>query len=129
MANLNEALKKAEHLRSGDAASDIDIKDAENQLGLSFASEYKEYLKAYGVVSFSGHELIGISKSPRLNVVNVTKEAREIYKHLSDGMYVVEDTGYEGILILQDQKGTVYKIEPNSKPSKIYSSLTAYIKG
>jgi hypothetical protein len=128
MASIIEALKSTEHLRAGGAATDIEIETAEKQLDLTFASEYKEYLKEFGFASCNGHELTGISKSSRLNVVDVTQEARETYGSDIQDMYVIEDTGYEGILVLQDRKGSVYQIEPNSKPSKICPSLAAYVQ-
>ena len=127
MSKLTEALRKSEKMRAGGAAEESDINLAEEALCLSFAPEYRDYLKELGFASYIGHELTGICKSARLNVVNVTMEAREIYDIDSD-MYVVEDTGYEGILILQDQKGTVYQISPHSSPKRIAESLTDYIK-
>lgn len=128
MLSIIDALNSADQFCAGGSASDSEIEMAEAELGLKFASEYKEYLRKYAFASYYGHELTGICKSPRLNVVKVTQEARDSYQFIDDEMYVVEDTGYEGILILQNAKGTIYQIEPNEKPSKIYSSLTAYVQ-
>ena len=85
-------------------------------------------MKEFGFASYKGHELTGICKSSRLNVVDVTLEAREIY-NVNFDMYVIEDTGYEGILILQNRKGEVFQIQPLALPEKISESLSNYIQG
>lgn len=128
MMNIIDALKNAKQFYSGAAILDDEIEAAERELGLQFAVEYKDYLREYGFASYYGHELTGICKSPRLNVVKVTQEARDSYQFIDEEMYVVEDTGYEGILILQNRKGTIFQLEPNTKPSKIYPSLAAYVQ-
>ena len=42
-------------------------------------------------------------------------------------MYVVENLGIDGILILQNERGEVFEISPNTKPKKIYNSLADYL--
>ena len=127
MSEIAEILEARERLRAGGAADSEKINIAEEALGLKFANDYTEYLKAFGFASYKGHELTGLCNSARLNVTDVTVEARELYDLASD-MYVIEETGYEGILILQDTKGNIYHIEPGSKPEKIFSSLADYIQ-
>ena len=126
MSKIAEVLKASEKMRSGEAAAVADIGHAEEALGLKFANEYKEYLMEFGFASYKGHELTGICKSSRLNVVDVTLEVRGLYD-MEPNMYVVEDTGYEGIMILQNQKGKIFTIRPHSKPEKIAESLVNYI--
>ena len=46
---------------------------------------------------------------------------------LPSNMYVVESTGIEGIVILQDENGTIYSAAPNQEPQKIYDSLADYL--
>lgn len=128
MLGIIDALKNSKQFYAGGPITDGEIEGAEIELGLTFAPEYKDYLREYGFASYYGHELTGICKSPRLNVVNATQDARASYQFIDDEMYVVEDTGYEGILILQNRKGSIYQIEPNTKASKIYSSLAAYVQ-
>ena len=56
--------------------SEQEIKEAEKSLGLSFAADYRAYLEKVGLACFGGHELTGLTKIARLDVVAVTKEQR-----------------------------------------------------
>lgn len=126
MSKIVDVINNCEKMRSGKAPDVSEITNAENTLGLQFAPEYKEYVKQFGFATYVGHELTGICKSPRLNVADVTIEAREQYVLDSD-MYVIEETEFDGILILQNHKGEIFKVQPGTKPMKIASSLTDYI--
>lgn len=46
----------------------------------------------------------------------------------TDTMYVIENTGVDGIMIWQDTKGKIYQTKPESKPKKIVDSLAEYIE-
>ena len=78
MNNIISDLKVKKAFSSATPVSDDAIKKAEEELSLHFSPEYREYLKNYGVASFYGHELTGLSNSNRLNVINVTKEEKSL---------------------------------------------------
>ena len=42
-------------------------------------------------------------------------------------MYVIENTGVDGILILQNAKSEIFNIMPNAKPEKKFNSLAEYL--
>jgi hypothetical protein len=105
--------------------SNEEIEKAERYLSLSFAADYKAYLKKYGVISAQHIELTGIIASPRLNVVDVTLSVRQRNK-VPEDMYVIEDTGIEGIIILQNAKGAVFELQ-NNRTEKIHDSLSGYL--
>lgn len=104
-----------------------DIASSEAALGLTFASEYVEYTKEVGAACADGHEFTGVVKSPRLNVVSVTKEAKEKNPNVIGGLYVVESLDVDGILIWQDKDGKVYESEYKGVPKLIATSLVEYI--
>jgi hypothetical protein len=104
--------------------SNEEIEKAERSLSLSFAADYKAYLKKYGVISAQHIELTGIIASPRLNVVDITLSERQKNK-VPEDMYV-EDTGVEGIIILQNAKGAVFELQ-NNRTEKIHDSLSGYL--
>lgn len=116
--NLYKAAKPAE-------LSGIDA--AEKRLGLSFASDYKSFLSFIGACICFGHEIKGISDNPNLNVISATEEARRQYELLPHSWYVIEDTHMDGILIMQDKNGTVYKMAPDRMPEKIAYNLESYL--
>lgn len=111
-----------------EGASKEDIKNAEEELGLKFAEDYKEYIEEFGVISFEGHEFTGICNSKRLNVVNVTVSNKKINTNIPSNMYVLEELNYDGFIIWQDTNGLIYETQYDSEPQRIYESLTEYIE-
>ena len=108
-------------------ATEVQITDAELQLRVRFADEYKEYLAAFGAIMADGIELTGIAKSEHRNVVSLTKNERELNPKIPNTMYVIENTCVDGIMIWQDTEGVVYQTTPTSAPKKIASSLREYV--
>ena len=102
------------------------INCAEKQLGIAFTEEYKKYLQNIGLASYDGHELTGICSSKRLNVVDVTLDARKIHPVPSD-WYVIEEANIDDIVIWQAPNGAIYQSTPQSKPQQIANSFSDYI--
>ena len=113
------------HARS--AASHEEITAVENVLGLRFAQDYREYVATFGATSFAGHELTGICKSDRLNVVTVTMEERNNMVVPAD-WYVLEQANIDGIVVWQNSAGAIYQTVPNTNPKKLCESLAEYIE-
>lgn len=127
MSKIVEIINNLPDLLPLKPATDIDIKDAEIQLRVTFNEEYREYLLAFGAIMADGIELTGIAKSAHRNVVNQTKQERELNPKIPNNMYVVENTGVDGIIIWQDTIGEIYQSSPNKEPKKIADSLSEYI--
>ncbi|NQX62597.1 SMI1/KNR4 family protein [Paenibacillus qinlingensis] len=127
MENIISAIEKLRNLRHLEAATDEQIELAQRQLGLLFSVDFKQYLKKYGVISAKGIELTGITSSPRLNVVEVTKSERELNKIPND-LYVIENIAIEGIILLQNSLGEIYELTHNSKIQKKYNSIYEYLE-
>lgn len=109
-------------------ATDSQISDAESKLKVSFADDYKAYLKEFGAIMADGIELSGIAKSEHRSVVSLTEQERALNTNVSHTMYVIENTCVDGIIIWQDTKGKIYQTKPESKPKKIADSLVEYIE-
>lgn len=122
-----ETIKGLKNMRSLGRASEAQILQAENLIGIKFADEFKEYAKEYGAISAYGLELCGVCNSKRLDAASFTLEERELNKNFPNDMYVIENLGIDGILILQNERGEVFEISPNTKPKKIYNSLADYL--
>lgn len=108
-------------------ATATQITDAEYQLKVKFAEEYREYLSAFGAIMADGIELTGIAKSQYRNVVSLTKKEWELNPKVPHAMYVIENTCVDGIIIWQDTNGAVYQTMPNVEPIKIADSIEEYI--
>lgn len=104
------------------ASSEI-IVNAEKELELSFSKEYKDYVSAFGAASFVGHEITGVCTSKAYDVINITKQARELCPDIPLDRYVIEYSGVDNIYIWQDKKGYIYQ---NDK--KIYNSFSEFIE-
>lgn len=109
------------------AALDL-IRDAEEALNLHFSEEYRAYLQEFGLAAFAGHEFTGISKSPRLNITDVTTKERSQNPSIPESYYVVEKANIDGIVIWQATTGEIYQTEYDGKPHLIYKSLAEYIE-
>ena len=127
MSKIIDVVKNLPELLSTGAADCQSIENAEKELGLKFAPEYKEYLKTFGSVLADDVEITGIAKSKARNVVVVTRREWELNPQVDHRMYVVEDLAIDGIIIWQDQKGNVYESAPNKAVKKVAGSLADYI--
>ncbi len=108
MADIIEFINNMPGVLSMKAASATQISDAEIQLRLRFSDEYKEYLSAFGSIIADGIELSGIAKAEHRSVVALTKKEWELNPKVPHNMYVVENTGVDGIIIWQDSTGSIY---------------------
>lgn len=127
MCNIVKTVQSLPNLLPLKEATNSEITDAELQLRISFADEYKEYLSAFGAIMADGIELTGIAKSEHRSVVFATKQEWELNHSVPHSMYVVENTGVEGIIIWQDKSGSIYQTFPNSQPKEIAKSLSEYL--
>ena len=125
--DFTEAIKMITDYIGSNGRTDKEIAEAEKKLGVIFARDYHDYLKEIGLACFDGHELTGLTKTIRLDVVFVTKEQRRQSDDIPSSWYVIEEAHIDGIVIWQDSDGTVYQTGFNSKGIKIASSLAEYI--
>lgn len=125
--DIVEVIKTTDGTIAGKGASEQEIRDAESELGLKFSKEYVDYLRAFGSVMLNSHFLTGISKATQMNVVVVTKHEREFNEAVPNNLYVIENTGLDGIIIWQDEKGNIY-LSSDSGIKKVCGSLVEYLK-
>ena len=128
MSKIIEIIKSLPNLLSLKAATSTQITDAELQLRVSFAQEYKEYVSEFGAILADGIELSGIANSEHRSVVTLTKRERELNPNVPNSMYVVENAGIDGIIIWQDSKGIIYQSSPNKQPEQIANSLVEFLE-
>ncbi len=127
MNNLITLIQSKPDFYKLNPASDEQIINAESELSLTFSEDYKVFLRAFGVASFGGHEIVGICNSSRLNVVEITKENKIKNPNIPSDFYVIEELNINGIIILQNKNGEVFQTLGQEKPVKIANSLIEYI--
>lgn len=108
-------------------ASEELIAEAERQLNLSFPEDYREYLLMFGSISFGSTELTGLNIDGYANVVSVTLKEAQRNKSFPKGSIVLENTGIEGLLMLQHPDGEVYEWQ-NGKKGASFGSLKKYLE-
>lgn len=131
MKRIYEAILSRNALVTKGEVPDERITSAQSDLGVLFSEEYIEYISKFGVASFEGHELTGISSIKRLDVVSVTKSNRQTLNNAVavNELYVIEEANIDGIVIWQDSNGFVYKTFPGyEKPIQINNSFAEYIE-
>lgn len=126
MSNLENTINSIPKLYKSKGCKDEQIIEAQKELNVKFAEEYVTYLKTYGAISFYGTEITGLNVDEYINVINVTLQEREADKEFPLGCIVIENTGFEGLLILQSEDGSIYDWN-KGKREKIFNSLNEYI--
>ena len=127
--SFHTLLKEDDHFISMPlGASEEEILNAEKRLNLNFSKEFKSYTSEFGSASIKNHEITGVVKSPRLDVVTQTIIEREKDPYLPMNLYVVERFDIDHIVLLQNSKGEIYSHVANDKQIKIANSLEEYLK-
>lgn len=126
MKNIIDVLRSMPDFIGSNGRSKEEIELAETMLEVAFARDYRNYLEEIGLACFDGHELTGLTKTERLNVVTVTMEQRERFGKIASTWYVIEETNIYGIVIWQDTEGFVYETASNAKVKKVADSLSEY---
>lgn len=126
MKNIIDVLRSMPDFIGSNGRSKEEIELAETMLEVAFARDYRNYLEEIGLACFDGHELTGLTKTERLNVVTVTMEQRERFGKIASTWYVIEEANIYGIVIWQDTEGFVYEAASNAKVKKVADSLSEY---
>ena len=127
MADIISVLLGKEGFVHLNGATEEQIEAAQESLQLSFNEEYLDYNRKYGPVSFLVHELTGICSLKRLNVVDVTNNARTLIHNIPKDWYVVEEIYMDDVFICQNSAGTIFQIAPYVEPIQIANSICEYI--
>jgi len=127
MSDVIRKIQAADDFAALGAVELSEVKNAENSLGVAFASDYKEYALAFGAATFNSRELTGVCSSERLSVVSATERARHFYPQFPQNAYVIEELLFDHIVVIQDSKGLVFSYGPADKAKKIADSLEDYL--
>lgn len=127
MSNVFDEIKKKHKIFSTKPVSEETIKEAQTKLGRAFSTEYKDYLKQFGAISFSNTELTGLNIEKYANVVEVTLKEMKLNENFPKDCIVLENIGVEGVLILLNTKDQVFEWKNNSA-IKIHKSMAEYLK-
>ncbi|WP_162012179.1 SMI1/KNR4 family protein [Streptococcus sp. S784/96/1] len=107
----------------------FEVTEAEKDLEVTFADEYRQLISVFGNFEISSHEFTGVEFDNFLNIVIATLDNRQYTHSDTQSMYVIEELGFDGIVIWQNTKGEIFQTIPNDtvKPEKLYSSFEKYV--
>lgn len=128
MSDISSIIAKMKSFHARKSAQLNEIEFAEQELGLRFNEDYKACLLAFGQFSIYGHEFTGITKTSRLDIVEVTKDEKFRNDYIPQELYVIEQTHIDDIVIWQNGRGEVFQSSFNELPHKIADSLLEYIE-
>lgn len=124
--SIVDEIKKIPNLYHAKGCITSQIKDAQKALGITFPDEFIDYVKEYGAISFYGTEWMGLNVDGYINVVDATKQERDINDDFPSDCFVLENQGIDGIITAADEKGNVYSISYDKK-ELIYTSIVDYL--
>ena len=128
MTDIIKVINSKDGVIHGKETNENEIKQAESELGLRFADDYRNYIKQFGCMVIGSREITGISSQENYNVVSTTKAQRNYNKNIPENSYVIEQLNIDGIIIWQSSNGEVFQTSPNTAPMKIADSLVEYIQ-
>ena len=127
MSEWIEKIKRNNLFHFAQPADICKIKDAENLLCVKFADDYTKFLQNIGACICFGHEINGLTEKSNLNIIKSTEEQRKLNLSVPSTWYAIEDTHIDGIIIWQDQSGSIYQISPGNLPIKIATGIVQYL--
>lgn len=125
--DIIQALRGKENLLNGDGVEESAVVAAERKLDLKFAADYRAYLLEMTIAAYDGHELTGLSKAVRTNVVEVTKQKWWECSQVPKSWYVIEETNIDRIVIWQSQDGKIYQTIGVGGPECIADSMGEFV--
>lgn len=124
---ISEIEKKYKVYRAAGCTADAVIA-AEKSLGVRFSEEYRNYVMEYGAISFGPNEFTGLAVDDYIDVVTVTKREKELNQAFPKNSIVIQNLGIEGIIIIQDEDGTIYQMDESGKKKFAANGFVDYLK-
>lgn len=123
---LIEKIQGIDKLYHGKGCTDEQIQNAEQDLGIQFPNDYRNYVKEYGAISFWGTEWTGLNVNGAINVVNATKQEKKLNPHFPANCFVLENLGIDGVITIMDQEGQIFELQ-YAKKTLLCRSLSEYL--
>lgn len=128
MANIIDYIKSLTTARFTKPVSQGLIVKSECSLGVTFADDYTLLLRNFGDMMYNHNEILGLNSEHDNDCYSYTLEAREEDDTIPMDMYVISDSGIDGILYLQSTNGNVFKHAPFGECSLVANNLEDFIK-
>ena len=127
MSSIIDKIKDIPNLYHATGFTTRQLKEAQKELGIEFSNEYIDYVKEYGAISFYRTEWTGLNVDGYLNVVEVTKQERELNSKFPSDCFVIENQGIDGLIVISDEKGVIYNFQYDNKEF-LCENLDSYLE-
>ena len=127
MSSIIDKIKDIPNLYHATGCTTRQLKEAQKELGIEFSNEYIDYVKEYGAISFYRTEWTGLNVDSYLNVVEVTKQERELNSKFPSDCFVIENQGIDGLIVISDEKGVIYSFQYDNKEF-LCENLDSYLE-
>lgn len=126
MSRIVEKIKSISKMYHVTGCTTRQLMEAQSALGIEFPEEFIDYVKEFGAISFYGTEWTGLNVDGYINVVEVTKQEREMNSSFPNDCFVIENLGIDGLISIVNQKGQVFSLQYDKK-ELICESLIDYL--
>jgi cell wall assembly regulator SMI1 len=126
MSDFVGKIKRVKDLRKAKGCTFAQIRKAEDELGLKFPEEYKDYVLEFGHIDFGPTEWTGLNVIKRLDTVHATQKARAENDKFPPKCFVLEDWGIEGIKAIVNEEGAVF-LWDNDQSEPFRESMSKYL--
>ena len=126
MSNIVEKMNSISDLSAIKGCTIAQLREAQEELNLTFPEEYIEYVKAFGCVDFGATEWTGLNIKGRLNTVEAIKKEQEVNKNFPLNCFVLENLGIDAKMIIVDEDGKVYLLQYDKKMF-LCNSISEYL--
>jgi hypothetical protein len=126
MQTFAEYVRSCEDALHGPGVAEERIVAAQEALGCAFAEDYRDYLRTCGTALVNADELTGLGVA-RLDVVAATRGARLHAPSLPPDLYLVEETGMDGVAVWQNAAGTLFAVGWDAVPQPLDETLLEYV--
>lgn len=126
MKDIVEKIKEIDKLYHAKGCTTSQLKEAQSELGIKFPEEYIDYVKEFGAISFYGTEWTGLNVDGYLNVVEVTKQERELNSAFPTDCFVLENQAIDGLITIANENGNVFTVQYEKK-TPLCDSISEYL--
>lgn len=128
MNDIINVINSKDGVIHGKCTDKNEVIQAEEELGLKFADDYRSYIMRFGCMAIGSREFTGISRQENYSVISTTYAQKQYNKNIPENWYVIEQLNIDGIVIWQSSDGEIFQTCPNLPPVKIANSLSEYIE-
>lgn len=127
MSKIVKKIAGIPDLLSVGGSTDNQIEEAQKSLNLTFSSEYIDYVKHYGCISFDAIEWTGLNINGRLNVVTATENERKLNQNFPKDVILLENLGIDGKVVVVNERNEVLLVQ-KEKIALLENSLYDYLE-